>query len=237
MAKVKINADRVSWLEPSPIPNTAPVSVVGDFGAVVEMPDREAERLREVRTRRFYTDPVTGVPAALARLEPAVVDADAREEAEAEERASIDAEVEELRARIAELQANRPPTLVPAPPSSALPVTLTPATTGVRVLPAEGTPRTAEEAAAAGMPAPLISPEDRAAALAEGRTPEASTNGGASTSTSTSGADTPLADRSATDLINLLRDEPERADEVETAEQGRTTQRTSVLEAVARARA
>lgn len=240
MPKLKINADRVSWLVPSPVPNSPPTSVTADFGAIVDIPEDEANRLREVRTRRFYTDPATGVPAALARLEPVVLDPGEREEEEAQERERIDAEVADLQRRIAELQANRPPTPVPAAVPTALPVTLSPVATGVRVLPAEGTPRTAEEAAAAGMPAPLIDADERARALAEGRTPEAPTGdtGGVSAPTTPTTGETPLAERNATDLINILREDPTRADEIEAAERSRPEdrQRSSVIEAAARAR-
>lgn len=180
MSTVRINADRVSWLVKSPYANQPPVSVVAEFGDVVDIPDEEAKRLRGLSTRRFYTDPVTGVPNSLARMEPTVVDADANDKAEAEARTSIDAEVAELQARIVELQANRPPSLAPSIGNEASQVILSPATTGTRVLPAEGSTMTAAEAAAAGVPAPLISAEDRASALAEGRDPQVPSGEGTS---------------------------------------------------------
>lgn len=160
MTQVRINADIVSWLETSPIPNQPAVSVAARFGEVVDIPDDQVAHLRSLTSRRFYTDPRTGVANGLARLEPVVVDAKESEAAEAEERTAIDAEIAELQARIAELQTRRPPAISAAVDTTASPVVLSPAATGTVLLPAGGTPKTAEEAAAAGMPAPLISPED-----------------------------------------------------------------------------
>jgi hypothetical protein len=195
MTQVRINADIVSWLETNPVPNQPAVSVVASFGEVVDIPDDQVARLRTLTSRRFYTDPRTGVANGLARLEPVVVDAGETEAAEAEERTSIDTEVAELQARIAELQTRRPPAVSAAAAASALPVVLSPATTGTVLLPAGGTPSTAEEAAAAGMPAPLISAEARATALAEGRDAEASSTSTAEAPEASSTDDAPAGRR------------------------------------------
>lgn len=209
---VRINADRVSWLDDNPDPKGPPVARVATFGEVHSIPKDQADRLRQTTTRRFYTNPATGVPRSLAREEPAVVDA-AEDEAEQDEaRRRADARIAELQAEIDRVRAERPPAPAPAPPTGPAPVTLTPATTGTTLIVGPDGPRTAEEAAAAGLPAPV--------------------------STAPPAGDTqPLSERNASELVQLLRNEPNRADEVESAEQSRREPRSSVLEAVARARA
>lgn len=95
--KVKVNAGGVGYSLPNPIPNQPPLTAAAYRGDVVEMPAEEAERLKNVRVRVFYDDPVTGVRLGAFREEPAVVDAT---EDEAED---FDA-VEATRSKIRELE-------------------------------------------------------------------------------------------------------------------------------------
>ncbi|MCA1572818.1 MAG: hypothetical protein LC798_21500 [Chloroflexi bacterium] len=158
MPEVKVNADGFSWLAPNPVPNQPHVVRTAFFGEVVDMPEEEVARGRAIRIARHYPTPEP--PGTVLLMEPALVDPGTETTSERDrKRADADAEITELRQRLARLEATRPPA-VAATHGVAEAVVLSPATTGVRLLPDEEDLSDPAIAAAAGVPVPQVSEED-----------------------------------------------------------------------------
>lgn len=136
MPKLKINTDAYVYTVPNPVSGQAPVPRTARRGEIVDFSTAEAERGQSLVVTNHYPDP-GGSPATVSRKEPALVDPDAKTaEKTLKERADADARIAELEAEVAKLRAERPPVASTETPGEALPVTLTPAQTGVRELPA-----------------------------------------------------------------------------------------------------
>jgi hypothetical protein len=179
---------------------------------VVDLPIAYFEQIKSLTTNQHYPPPA-GSSVGLVRVEPVVVDPEGM--SEDAERARYAAEIAETEARLAELRAHAPPPVPTAPPIGggtdpllgANPVFLTPSVTGTRLL------ATSEQASA-----------DRGVATA------------AQMPGPTGSAESGLPS-DARELVSLLTENPDLADAVEAAEQRRAEPRTTVLQAVSRARA
>lgn len=169
MAKVKVNADGVGWEIPNPTPNQPPLALAAYRGAVVEMPDSEADRLRRVRVRVYYTDPITGVPAGAYREEPAVLNANEAEAADAEAAEAARTKVRELEDALAQARADLP---LSATGSGPAPSTVVPT-----LLPSQGAPRLLDDAKPAEEPPgpalPTLSADESPAASSAAASPTA----------------------------------------------------------------
>lgn len=156
MPKVKINADGVGYSLPNPDPKAPPILAAAYRGEVVEMSAAEIDRLRKVRVRVFYTDPLTGTAAGAFREEPAVVDANEAETADADAVAAARQRVTELEDALAQARADLPLSDGPVPP----PLTAVPAPTAgaARELPALGVPTLAATESVSTTPAPSSTP-------------------------------------------------------------------------------
>jgi len=106
--KVKINADGVGYCLPNPDPTLPPILAAAYRGEVVDMPSAEVERLRKVRVRVFYTDPLTGQAGGAFREEPSVVDANEAEAAGAEAAEAARERVRRLEDELAQARADLP---------------------------------------------------------------------------------------------------------------------------------
>lgn len=154
MVKVKVNAGGVGYSLPNPVPNQLPINAAAYRGEVVEMPEKEAARLKATRVRVFYDDPVTGVRLGAFREEPSVVDATEDEADTFEAQEAARQKVRELEDQLAQARAALPltqGTVTAVAPISAAVATSTPrnldepvtttadATTGVKqAKPAKG---------------------------------------------------------------------------------------------------
>lgn len=139
MPKVKINADGVGYTLANPDPTLPPIYAAAYRGEVVEMSAAEVTRLRKVRVRVFYDDPLTGARNSAYREEPAVVDANEAETADAEALAAARKRVVDLEDQLAQARADLPLSVGASPPlASPLPVQGT-----ARELPALDAPRLA----------------------------------------------------------------------------------------------
>lgn len=157
--KVKVNADGVGWSVPNPIANQGPLTLAAYRGQVVEMPAEEAERLRGIRVRVYYTDPVTGVPNGAYREEPSVVDANEAEAANAEAVAAKQRKITELENQLAQARNDLP--LVSSPPA--------PTPGPVALTPTQGVPRLIDDARNLDEPAKAQGPSKSTAAASSSR--------------------------------------------------------------------
>jgi len=129
--KVKVNADGVAWVEPNTNPALPVRNVTAYRGQVVEIPAAEAERLRNVRVRVYYTDPITLAPFGVFREEPSVVDANEAEAATAEKAAAAQAKVRDLENQLAQARNDLP---LVASVAVVVPVAEPPALSGARLV-------------------------------------------------------------------------------------------------------
>lgn len=234
MPQMRINADAIGWEEPNPVTGQPPVYRSGRRGEVLEVPDHVIAQKRDETVLVHYPAPA-GSNVALARYEPVLLDPNP-DAGEIETRAAQDAEIAELRERLATLEATRQPLTADAPlgtPVPPNPVVLTPRTTGTRlVATTEEAAQDAVLAAGASMPGPVTidastgEPGVTAGTIVVGEPGVQPSPGAALAGT---------GDR-ASDLVALLSQQPQLADAVEAQEQRRTDPRPTVLRAVAQAR-
>lgn len=118
--KVKVNADGVGYSIPNPVKGQPDLTSAGYRGEVIEVTDADYDRLRSIRVRVFYDDPVTGRKLGAFREEPSIVDATDTEAADHDAAEKVRAEVRELEDKLAEAR-NRLP-LVQSPSSAPVPL-------------------------------------------------------------------------------------------------------------------
>jgi hypothetical protein len=153
--KLEVNVDSFAYHGPAPAQGQPRPLLFAHRGQVVDLPEDEAQRARDLMVGQVYPDPAGG-GGSVRRLEPAGIPAGAKSAA-VEAVAEWNAERERLRADLARLEANAP--LVardePAPTRTATigAPSLPPSLTGVRVAPPmvggrSGTPEPADDARA-----------------------------------------------------------------------------------------